>query len=96
MGELHVLPRSGPQIVSKKQLCAILDRSPRWVDYRVREGMPVLERTDRYGGRRYDVAAVRAWLDAGRPQGAESREQLEARVATLERQMAELLAERQS
>lgn len=82
------LPRrgSGSQVVTKQQLAAHLGRSTRWVEQRVAEGMPVIEGTDRYGRRRYDLAKCEAWLAAGRPKRANR----EDRLAALERQVADL------
>lgn len=83
---VHRLPSTGTRhLVTKQQLGAELHRSPRWIEMRVAEGMPS-ENKDRYGRRMFDLAAVRAWLDAGEPVATSTQERLEA----LERQVAEL------
>jgi phage terminase Nu1 subunit (DNA packaging protein) len=83
-----VLPTRGPRLLTKRQPAAHLGRSTRWLELRTREGMPVLEGTDRYGRRRYDLAAVEAWLANGKPRKREDRiGALERRVAALEAQL---------
>ena len=83
------LPSRQPVLVSKKQLAAHLGRSTRWIEQRVASGMPVEEATDRYGRRRYDLAAVEAWLAEGQPKPPHAS--LEQRVASLERPLGDLL-----
>lgn len=69
-------------LLSKKQLAQHLGRSERWVELRVREGMPSIDPTARYGGRRFDLAAVEGWL--GESERQRARPVVE-RVAELER-----------
>jgi len=88
-GELVRLPSRGRVLLSKKQLAAHLGRSPRWIEIKVREGMPVQEATDRYGRRRYDLALVEAWLKQARPRASRR----EDRLAVLERSVRELAAQ---
>lgn len=83
-------PARGEVILTKGQLAKHLGRSPRWIELRVRDGMPVLEGSDRYGRRRYNLLAVEAWLRSGRPSPS-TKTSLEERVASLERQLGELL-----
>jgi phage terminase Nu1 subunit (DNA packaging protein) len=84
------LPSRGVErVLTKKQLAAHLGRSERWVELRVREGMPVLEATDRYGRRRYKLRACEEWLARGRPRIVASTED---RLAALECQVGELIA----
>jgi len=75
--------------VTKKQLAAHLGRSERWVELRVRDGMPVEHVTDRYGRRRYNLRLVEEWLSYGRP----TSPQREDRLALLERSVADLAAQ---
>ena len=87
------LPLRNPVLLTKKQLAARLGRSERWIELRVREGMPVEPRADRYGRRRYDLQLVEQWLN-DRPAKRSSRPdrlgQLEQAVADLAAQVAEL------
>ena len=76
-------------LLTKKQLAAHLGRSERWVELRVREGMPVEEATDRCGRRRYDLWLVDEWLKQGRRRPARR----EDRIAVLERSVADLAAQ---
>jgi phage terminase Nu1 subunit (DNA packaging protein) len=86
--QVFALPsRGAPVLLSKAQLAARLGRSTRWVELKMREGMPVLDGTDRYGGRRYDLREVEAWLAQGK------RTKPRDRVSELERQVAELAAQ---
>jgi len=87
-GQVFRLPPRGDALLTKKQLAAVLSRSERWIELKVKEGMPIEEATDRYGRRRYDLRLVQAWLNDGRPKAAK-----EDRVAALERQVAELAVE---
>jgi hypothetical protein len=78
-------------MLTKKQLAHELQRSERWIEIKVREGMPVEEATDRYGRRRYNLRLVREWLKDGKPAKAKDRVSvLERRVAELADQVAEL------
>lgn len=93
MSNLVRLPtRDAPVLLTKKQLAAHLKRSERWVELKVRDaGLPVEEATDRYGRRRYKLAAVEAWLKDGKPSKRVDRvSTLEQRVATLERRLDEM------
>ena len=102
MGELKEFPNRLPTDawVSKKQLAGILDRSIRWVEMRVKEGMPSRMRGNK---RIFNVGAVQDWLknreeaqqqNDGDPAPATPEEQrfaeLETRVTALERELAEL------
>jgi phage terminase Nu1 subunit (DNA packaging protein) len=88
-GKLVRLPARGQPLLTKKQLASHLGRSERWIELRVRDGMPVEEATDRYGRRRYDLRLVEAWLRRGRPISAKR----EDRIAILERSVADLAAQ---
>lgn len=89
-GNVIQLPsRSVDMLLTKKQLAAHLGRSERWVELKVKAGMPVEAATDRYGRRRYSLRAVEAWLDGGHPKSAKR----EDRLAVLEAQMADLAAQ---
>lgn len=85
---VHRLPSAGLQLVTKQQLAAHLQRSPRWIEIKVNEGMPS-ENLDRFGRRMFDLAAVERWLAAGEPKATSTTERLEQ----LERQVAELTAD---
>ena len=85
---LYKLPASGSGLLTKKQLALYLGRSTRWVEMRVRDGMPVERSTGRFGERRYDVARVEAWLRT-RPCKVPTVS-LADRVAALERQLNEV------
>lgn len=87
MSNVIQLPSRSPVVLTKKELGRHLKRSERWIEMRVREGMPVLAANDRYGRRRYDLADVETWLKDGKPREAT----LEERMAALERQMSELM-----
>jgi hypothetical protein len=82
-----IRPSSVP-LLTKKQLAAELGRSERWIELRQRDGLPVAS-TDRFGRRRYRLADVQRWLNAAATQPARP---LSDRVASLERQVAELHA----
>jgi hypothetical protein len=88
-GQLVRLPSRGGTLLTKKQLAAHLGRSARWVELKVREGMPVEQATDRYGRRRYNLRLVETWLHEGRPKAVRR----EDRLAVLERRVAELAAQ---
>jgi hypothetical protein len=85
---IHMPSRgAGDIILSKEQLAVRLKRSKRWVEIKVRdEKLPVLEATDRYGRRRYNLREVEEWLKAGTPKPAKR----EDRLAVLEREVASL------
>lgn len=84
---VHLPAPRTPRLVSKKQLAAELGYSTRWVELRMREGMPVAPR-DRRGHARFDVDAVRGWL----VERAERPVTMEQRLAQLEAQVARLTA----
>jgi hypothetical protein len=88
-GQLVQLPLRRELLLTKKQLAAHLSRSERWVELRVREGMPAEQATDRYGRRRYNLRLVEQWLSDGRP----SSRKREDRIAILERSLADLAAQ---
>jgi len=80
-------PARGMRLLTKKQLASELGRSTRWVELRMKEGLPVLPRRLSGEHARFELAAVREWLD----QRAERRvETVEERVARLERDVARL------
>jgi phage terminase Nu1 subunit (DNA packaging protein) len=76
-----------PSLLSKKQLAMELGYSPRWVNLRMNEGMPVEPRANPSEEARFDLARVKAWLDARAEQPKLS---LEQRVAALEAEIREL------
>lgn len=84
---LHRLPTAAPQLLTKQQLAAHLQRSPRWIELRVNEGMPS-ENKDRYGRRMFDLRRVESWLADGQEKPASTGE----RLAALEVEVAELRA----
>lgn len=88
-GQLVTLPSRGEVLLTKRQLAAHLGRSERWVEMRVRDGMPVEHATDRYGRRRYNLRLVEDWLKNGRRVPVKR----EDRIAVLERSVAELSAQ---
>lgn len=64
MGDLIRFPASRARpmpAISKKELCRRLGVTPRWIEYRMREGLPF--RKD-WPSRtvRFDMADVEAWL----------------------------------
>jgi len=87
-GQLVRLPSRGDAVLTKRQLATVLGRSERWVELKVKDGMPVEEATDRYGRRRYNLRLVQAWLDDARPRAARPD-----RLTVLERQVADLAAQ---
>lgn len=92
-GDLIMLRSRTPALITKKQLAAHLGRSERWVELRVKDGMPVEPATDRYGRRRYNLRLVEEWLKQGRPAHVprvDRLESLERSVADLAAQVAEL------
>jgi phage terminase Nu1 subunit (DNA packaging protein) len=86
---VYQLPAARSVLLTKKQLAVHLGRSTRWVELQVRRGLPVEAATDRFGGRRYDLAKVEAWLRAGEPV-ARREKSLTERVAALELLVGEL------
>lgn len=76
--------------MSKKQLAAHLQRSERWIEMRVAEGMPKGP-LNAAGRRLFDPEACEAWL-AARQNPGEREPSLAERVERLEREVAELRA----
>jgi hypothetical protein len=75
-------------VLTKRQLAAHLDRSCRWIELKVADGMPSIPPTARYPHRRFRLVDVEAWLKDGRAKRATTVD----RVAALEVQMASLTA----
>jgi phage terminase Nu1 subunit (DNA packaging protein) len=86
---LPVKPVPG-RLVTKRQLAAELGRSTRWVELRMREGLPVAPRANQHEHARFELGAVRAWLDSRSDAG---KVPLEQRVAQLEREVSTLAAQ---
>jgi phage terminase Nu1 subunit (DNA packaging protein) len=82
-------PTARGRLLTKRQIAGELGRSTRWVELRMREGLPVLPRSSPSEHARFDLEAVRAWL-AGRPERVSMP--IEERVARLERQVSTLAA----
>ena len=88
MTNIVALPVRAPsRLLSKRELARELGRSTRWVEMRMREGLPVTARSNPREHARYDLARVREWLDQ-RPAAPE--QPLAERVAVLEAQVARL------
>lgn len=87
MAELvHFPTRHQPgRLLTKKQLAAELGRSTKWIELRMREGLPVEPRKTAHEHARFDLAKVRAWLDS---RSERKPMTLEERVAMLERTVA--------
>lgn len=87
----HLRPAT-EQLLTKKQLAQRLDRSTRWIELRVREGMPSEPPTERYPGRRFRLSEVEDWLAHGqrKPERADRIAQLEDAVARLTAQVEDL------
>ena len=88
MSVVRQLHAGGEVLLTKRQLADHLGRSTRWVEMRMREGLPSLEPTNRFPHRRFRVAEVEQWLAGGERQPTtspllERLEQLEAQVARL-------------
>jgi phage terminase Nu1 subunit (DNA packaging protein) len=82
------LPVKAPsRLLSKRELARELGRSVRWIELRMREGLPVEPRTNPREHARYDLANVRVWLEQ-RPVAPEVS--LRDRVDVLERQVQQL------
>jgi len=92
MSQVVRLPvRSLPgRLITKRQLANELGRSTRWVELRMREGMPVAPRSGPHEHARFDLEAVRTWLES---RSGMQTPPLEQRVAQLERQVSTLVAE---
>lgn len=82
------LPSAPGRLLTKKQLAAELGRSTRWIELRMREGLPALPRRTPAEHTRFDLEEVRAWLDT---RAQRVRPPLEERVARLERQVVTLV-----
>lgn len=76
------------RLLTKKQLAAELGFSTRWIELRMQEGLPSEQPTERYPYRRYRLADVEAWLEAGERKSGGTVE----RIARLEEQVATLIA----
>jgi phage terminase Nu1 subunit (DNA packaging protein) len=81
------LPTRARPLLTKKQLASELGRSTRWVELRMREGLPVLPRRTPGEHARFDLAAVREWLELRATRRVET---VEERVARLELEVARL------
>ena len=78
------------RLLTKRQLAGQLGRSTRWIEMRMREGMPVAPRGAPNEHARFDLETVHAWLEA---RSDNTRPPLEERVARLEYEMGRLVAE---
>jgi phage terminase Nu1 subunit (DNA packaging protein) len=85
---VHRIGAAQTALITKAQLAAHLGRSPRWIEMRMRDGLPSKENLDRYGRRLFDLAAVEEWLRAGRPRATTVAE----RLAVVEDELARLRA----
>ena len=92
MSEVIRLPvrRFPGRLLTKRQLAAELGRSTRWIELRMRDGMPVAPRAAPREHTRFDLTAVRAWLES---RCATPKLPLEQRVEQLEREMSTVVAE---
>jgi phage terminase Nu1 subunit (DNA packaging protein) len=91
--QVITLPARGPILLTKKQLAAQLCRSERWIELKVRDGMPVEQGTDRHGRRRYDLHQVERWLSevpASSTKREDRLDQLERMITALAAQVADL------
>jgi predicted DNA-binding transcriptional regulator AlpA len=63
---LHAGTSTAHRLLSKKRLAAHLGRSTRWIDRRMREGMPRVDSISRRGRRkvRFRPGDVAVWLEA--------------------------------
>jgi len=75
-------------LLTKQQLARHLGRSTRWVELRVREGMPSEAPTTRFPHRRFNLEECEAWLRDGRPE----RGSIADRLAALDAKVASLTA----
>jgi hypothetical protein len=76
--------RRADALLTKRQLAAHLGRSIRWIELRVREGMPSEPPTRRFPHRRFRLADIEAWLANGQQKPSTDHE----RIVQLERQVA--------
>lgn len=92
MSNIVQLPTRGPVILTKAELAKRLKCSTRWIELRVKEGMPVERATDRRGRCRYDFSAVQDWLSNGQPKLTRQDRfaTIEARLVELQNQLNEL------
>lgn len=86
-GTLVRLPVRSERLLTKQQLASELGRSTRWVELRMREGLPVLPRRTPSEHARFELGAVRAWLER-RAEGAPLS--VEERIARLEQEVSRL------
>ncbi len=73
-------------VLTKQQLARHLGRSTRWIELRVRDGMPSEPPTARFPHRRFRLTAVELWLVGGKPKTpacADRLSVLESEVANL-------------
>jgi hypothetical protein len=81
--------RAAGALLTKQQLARHLGRSTRWIELKVREGMPSEPPTRRFPHRRFRLGDVESWLAGG------ARPKLPAqsdRLAVLETEVASLRA----
>lgn len=92
MNVVAIRPAQSTQLVSKRQLAAHIGRSTRWIEMKTAtEGLPSIAPSGHYSQRRYDLAAVEAWIRDGAPRPASLTERvaaLEARLNEIERRTA--------
>ena len=86
-GAVVQFPRRPNHLLTKKQLAAELGRSTRWIELRMREGLPSAPRRSPTEHTRFELDVVTAWLAARATRPAPT---LEQRVARLEAQLARL------
>ena len=89
MSTITQLSLAVEHLVTKRQLAEHLGRSTRWVELRVREGMPSEPPTTRFPQRRFRLSEVEAWLAAGKAKPPPPQAQ---RIAELEERVAQLAA----
>lgn len=87
MSVTPIRPLNAPEAtLTKQQIAAHLGRSVRWVELRMREGLPSVPPTTRDPHRRFRLSEVQRWLEGGEkklPGHAERIAELEAQVARL-------------
>ena len=83
---IHRIDR-GNALLTKQQLAQHLGRSTRWIELRVRAGMPSIDPTARFPHRRFRLADAEAWLA-----DSEVKQPAPDRIARLEQQVATLTA----
>lgn len=81
-------------LLTKQQLARHFGRSTRWVELRVRDGMPSEPPTKRFPHRRFRLGDVESWLEGGgRPKLLAHSDRLavlESEVASLRAQVEQL------